>query len=547
LKKRIAVVTTDETTLKSALVDLFDLETPMKIRDDIVCEFKPKRYLARLVVFGILVQSQCLVVIDASAQENKSLDSAKHVTKTVSGRVVDSKGAPIENAFVCFYNAGSSAQNSTTTTEQGEFSLEYLEKKTALDCGFLWAYSPDHNLRCVTNLRKTDHLLKLPDYTEFKIKFLTPGGNPLSNAKTQPYRFTIPNGTYANDDGKGGLGGILPKTIQEKLVSSTDENGVCTVTNIPRALWGRMIIESGNYGKQIIGGTKNDTFQLAETGSLSVQILPDEPIDYSGKAVHLSSWGLQENSLVGEIDGQGFCHFKHVVPGKIAVSISIEESHVYQPKIEKQYDVTANKKLEVRIPIKKTVEVLGKVVAGKDPVPFAKVFVGARNKMVIADESGEFKTRVFPGSVKVNVYDVPHEFYRKYEPGDEQKITVEDGDRPFKLDTIELVALPEFVIQVVDEIGDPVGGFGLRSLYPGKQHGPIYGQLNEKGIFTAYISKRHRINNATYYLASPNQKKETDFTKLVKLRIASTEPLVLSVDSAELNKKAGSKRLERKK
>ena len=457
-------------------------------------------------------------------------EKEEYVWKTVSGKVVDAEGQPVKDAFVCHCNIKRHPMNHTSTNEKGEFELKYREFKSALEKGRLWAYSPDHNFRCVMNIRTNDHLLELPKLTEFKITFSQPDGEPLKNAIIQPYRCYVPNGKYSDAISRPRLGGIIPDVLGKKLATKTDENGQCVIRSIPRELWGRVIIESENHGKHILGGgTSKDSFKLAETGSLKIEILPDEPIEFAGTEVSLTGYGEGgETFLTGKIGGMGICKFDHVAPGEIKIRMKIGKDEIYQPKLEKNYTIDSGFENHIKIRIKETVVIQGKVMAKKKPVPNAKLVLADSRTIFRTDEKGEYRTRVFPGNIKIDVYDMPRQFYKDFETGSYNSFSVKASERPVTLDDIEIPALTPVRVSVVDENDKPVTGFKVHSVYEPLGYGPLYTpELDKQGNAIAKLARRDlgNLDEGSYFLIQPKNEGEKsnqeEEPKKIKLSIDS--------------------------
>jgi len=484
-------------------------------------------------------------------QETKK-EKEKYVWKTVSGKVVDATGQPVKDAYVCHDNLNHNPKNHTLTDEKGDFELKYRESKAALEKGWLWAYSPDHNLHCVSNTRTDDHLFELPKFTEFKITFLQPDGTPLRGANVRPFRQNIPNGRYSDAKSAPRLGGIIPDAISRKLATTTDENGECVVRNIPRELWGRMVIESKDHGKHLLGGgLKTGSYKLAKTGALKIEILPDEPVEFNETKVWVRGWGTAgETQLKGKIGGLGICEFKHVIPGEIQISLEIGKDEVYQPKLKKQYVIEEGLETHVEIPIKKTVVVRGKVLAGEKPVPNALLKAGELSRLIRTDKNGTYETRAFPGDLSIRVYDMPREFYHDFETGSTHHFPVKDGDLPITFDPIELPPLTEVLIEVVDENNKPVSGFIVTSLYEGRGFGPFVSSKLEKGNAISKIADRDlsNLDEATFSLIRPSKKEDRKDRNEKPKRIELTadpdniaavrggEPLILRCKRADIEK-----------
>lgn len=488
----------------------------------------------RSIIIAAFVCMNFAIQFDRSIAyaQSERIDDSEFVWKTVSGKVIDTKGDAVKDAIVCHSSIADNPENQTSSNDKGEFILKYRTRKTNTETGHLWAYSPDHNLRAVRNIRKDDHLLVLPDYTEFKIKFSQPDGVPLVGATIEPFRYAVPDGTYSAD-AESLLGGIIPAFLAKKLATKTDKNGDCLICNIPRELWGRTIVSDAKHGKHIIGGSKKlDAYRLSETASLEIEILPDEPIDFTGTEVSIRGNGpAGETMLDGKIDDKGFCRVDHVLPGEIEIQLKINAKEVYQPKVIPPFAITAGELLLVKIAIKKTVELRGKVVAGDRPVPNATIEVS--NRRLMSDENGEFKCRVFIGEASIRVVSMPQRFYKEYETSWRRKrkyFVKDDKGKPFVIDPIELPALTKIQIQVVDEFKKPITGFELRSRYDNKRFGPVSGELNEKGLILIGVTAfdLNNMEDASYFLARKDQKDVKDVTKFIKLKIESTRPFVLT-------------------
>ena len=513
---------------------------------------KQPSFLCLGLEFWILFLGICCSIVtvpEFCVGQEATKEKPKYEWKTVSGKVVDEDDRPVKDAYVCHSNLNQHPVNHTSTNEKGEFELKFRRSVKALDMGWIWAYSPNHNLRCVTNMRTDNHLLVLPKYTEFKIRFLQPDGEALEQAKILPFRYDVPNGVYAADEDTR-LGGIIPNVLAEKIGSSTDENGECLITNIPRALWGPVVVESEEHGRHIIGGgATRDSYQIAKTGSLKIEILPDEPVEFFGTEVHVHGWGRSgENSLKGKIGGLGICKFEHVIPGELEIRLEIDKDEIYQPQIEKNYTVTAGDETHIKIPIKKTVEIRGKVLADGKPVPFARVFVGELETLTSTDELGEFRTRVFPQVVPIRVYRMPREFLEDFETGGKNYISVEDSDGPVTIRPIEIPARHPIPVKVIDEDGDAVTSFRVCSRYKGVRYGPIYtGELDKNGATVAKIARRDlgKFSEASFFLLPAKQNRseasdmenKNDKPKEIELTVVSSKPFVLRCKRSDLDVK----------
>lgn len=511
---------------------------------------KSKRVLVqKAIVYSLVIFVVTSSVFGQAAEKKKE----KYVWKTVSGKVVDEAGQPVKDAFVCHGSISANPMNHTSTNEKGEFKLKYRELNKELERGWLWAYSPDHNLHCVSNSRTDDHLLELPKYTEFKITFSQPDGKPLKHASIRPCRHYVPNGKYSDAESKPRLGGIIPMVVTEKLATTTDENGQCVIRNIPRALWGPVVIESKKHGKHRLGGgTKRNSFKLAHTGSLKIEILPDEPVEFHGTKVTVMGWSKGgETNLSGKIGELGICKFEHVIPGEIEIRLKIGKDEVYQPQLKKKYMIHEDLENHVEIPIKKTVEVQGKVLAGGKPISNAILRIGELRSLVRTDEGGQYKARVFPGDVSIRVYDMPSELYADFESGQSHRFSVKDGDAPVTLKPIEIRALTSVPVKVIDENDKPVTGFIVGSVYKGRGYGPFARpKLNDKGILIAKIGVRgmRSLDEASYFLKRQSDKhgKEDQNEKSEKIELTlesedivalrSGEPLVLRCKRADIEK-----------
>ena len=475
---------------------------------------------------AVLLSSFFALSQTSIGQEKTKKEQEKYVWKTVSGKVVDEDGEPIKDAYVCHDNLNHHPMNHTSTNEKGEFKLKYRESTKDLEKGWLWAYSPDHNLRCVTNSRTDNHKLVLPKYTEFKITFLQPDKKPLKQASIRPLRCYIPNGKYSDAESNPRLGGILPNALGEKLATKTDDDGQCVIRNIPRALWGRVVIESKNHGKHILGGgTKNDSFQIAKTGSLKIEILPDEPVEFSDTEVSIHSWGRAgENWLEGKIGGLGICRFEHVIPGdNIKVSLKIGKDEIYQPKLKENYNVETGLETHIKIPIKKTVLVSGEVLADGEPVPNAMLMVGELERISRTDENGKFKTRVFPGSLKIKVYDMPRKLYADFETGNTRHFQIKDTDKPVTIDSIELPSLTSVTVEVIDENNKPVTGFKVYSIYEGRGYGPFSkSKLDKNGTTIVKLMSRalNSLDEASFFLIPDNTKDDEQPKEESKIKLS---------------------------
>lgn len=455
--------------------------------------------------------------------------------QVAKGRVVDADGNPVADAQIFHNNHDRFPENTTKTDANGHFELKYQASPYFLSAGWIWAYSPNHNVRCVMlqPARKDTHLLKLPALSETEYQVVDPGGNP-REAEVVPYRYATPYGIYSSDENTG-LEGYVPQILRDRLCAKSNEDGTVKLRGMCAELLTSVNVKTPEFGQQITRPI-HSFLELVEVGSVTVRVLPDEPIDFVGTTVTVASSYrdgevVVSSNLSGTIDEKGDCVFEKVPRGEIDVYIKIDESRPFRPQPPPRTALEPGQGLLVEVPVKRTVHLFGKVLAGNQPVPNARISTGRGLDQAITDKDGNFDVHVFPGGVRLQVFSIPFDVQKDYYYPVANIINVPKDQKKITLDPVKLRLRESVTARVLDENGVPVTGYLFISTSGGRSR-VMEAELNTDGEFSAkprWQDWSTQPSSFKFFLAPLNDEARQDRSNWTPIGIKQVQPLVFEV------------------
>lgn len=406
------------------------------------------------------VDSDLKVKTDEGVDQREASDDERSLL--VSGTIVDSRGATIENALVFsrIWNTESKREVSirVVSDAKGQFTLRFPKIPTSEhEMYAVWSWAPGHQIQGAILywlFRESDHVrnvrLHLPKASPISFRILKPDGEPLENATLVPglvetYRGVSIDGEFAIDESSSLRYGInVYDEFCEILGVTSDSDGYAKLTNIPPTLFDRVDVISEEFGVQRFGVRPNDNeLRLAPVGEIRGRVQIDDPSQVAGTKLHLLSrvlgrGGPFESSAEVKLDKDGRFH----VPAFAATGSSIavltydwnEELNVH-PFLDRRTNprVQAGEAIEILIQTVPTVLVHGRVRTADtlQPVVGARTFLNGLSSPINGvrshtDKDGRFSVRIAPGRTLQQVTNL----------GDDQSIA-EKYDHP-SLDTIEI-------------------------------------------------------------------------------------------------------------
>ncbi|MEM7475553.1 MAG: carboxypeptidase-like regulatory domain-containing protein [Planctomycetota bacterium] len=461
-------------------------------------------------------------------------------TRITMGTVVDTAGHPIPGAKVLcrVWNPEKLDLFKEVLTDlQGNFRLTYEESDTAINGEHLWAWAPGYQLKCVSNMDRKLHKICLEELAEDNPKFSIslPNGVPAAEVSVQPYAYEMPNGVYESDV-KTGLSGFLPDAIANGLAVIADENGNVQLVGCNEKLLRSVKVTSAEYGTQVFP-SRIKKIKLVRTGKLRVTLENfDRARDFNGSILVQVEANPAESTYRAKFDSEGMCEFANLVPGQLSLSLVGNMTHELRFKVPEQLPFIEKDKLtKLTLPLVQTVPITGRIVAGEEGVPGARISIrdGNNRQAVLTGKDGEFSAKVFPGALDLQVFVLPGWIQKDYRYPASKKLQVEPRD---ELDIeFNLPKQTKVSGKLLQADGQPVQS-GYVAAYVIKPFGfPAFaGHVSSEGRFESAVWENRWQNKAEgeldiRWFASPKDRM-TDRSKGSEVKIVTKKPLVLQLN-----------------
>ena len=475
----------------------------------------------------------------------------KAATIRVSGRVLDSLGQPVANAFVTLnpYYAPEMHKRSFSaqSAAHGTFMLEFPSGFKETDMLHAWAYAKGHGIRTVTlrvllggRKRIDDVQIKLPAAESVAYRIVLPNGEPCIGALVYPWYVQVPNGTYEADKPTGLLH-PLPDTLAQAIARRTDANGGVTFDAIPMPLRYSVVVKANGYGAQDFIRPA-DELQLAPAASLLGEIVTDDPRQYAGTRIHLTTRDpSRDRAGIADVEvgEDGKFQVPEIAAGeldsiRVAGWPSDRETLPYTEGLDLL--LAPGEKRLLRIEARPTIPLKGRLLTSdtRQPVVNATIYVHAPksplHQHVETNAAGHFEGRVIPGTTYLQVVSLGDDesVSRKYDHPRIPEVLIPSGVNSFQVDDILIrpKKLLSGTLLRADGLPESNAKLGLRS--------GSFRHLAGTATTTANGSFEIRIRN--WKFLSPEKTKwvliteaasPTESPRMTALEIVSAEPLVL--------------------
>ncbi|MEZ6135260.1 MAG: hypothetical protein R3C53_10155 [Pirellulaceae bacterium] len=469
----------------------------------------------------------------ASADEEQAIGSTTEVTRIAIGRVIDTRGEPVAGASViCFDGAFPNRHEAETITDElGKFRLQYKDRPHLYLNDWLWVYSQQHSIRCVSQLERQQHEIVLPDMQEVEYTVVDPDGQALPQAVIEPYYFESPNGVYSSDVPTG-LSNVPPASLTARLAVTTNADGQATLRGVPPMLLSRVKIRhSGRYGNQLL--QPQPRLQLSPVGSVLIRIPKADMATLPICSATTSSNGVRVAIAEGSFNDEGECHLA-LADGELDIFFAANGQAELQPFVPSGLAVVAGMQTLVQIEMRQTIPIQGGILAGGRGVSGAQISVrssGMQRIVATTDADGSFSTRVFPGEVSLQVFALDAETQKKFKYPASQTVKIAANLRSL---TVDDFVLPEqkFVSGIViDASGKPVPHRFVAAVQTKPFGFPAFADwTDEHGKFKAVLhDERWQPTEAELLLFRDQKAFRKNRDKSVELKVVDNDPLTLQV------------------
>lgn len=488
-------------------------------------------------MFGSLFRlfSACVVV---GVLFTSPADAEEKETRPVHGVVISDTGDPIAGATIVMqlYEQDwfDPFHLQTTTDRQGHFTLDVpidkLKPWAMEPRRMVWCYAEGYCLEAASASKQLDSQddttpspleLSMSPAKDMRFTVKDPQGKPLADCRVSPKHWLV--GNYD----------IPPEPIAELVGDDTDAKGTATLESLAPERLRRVEVVSAAYGTQNFSlGSDNTlydrTLQLADTGTISGKLTGPDGVNLEGVRIAVESYG--DRGVGGptgfakcKTDTDGGFSLKQLAPGRYYVYLGERDDRTYLPAIPEQIVAEVGKTNTIEIPLKKSIKVVGQVVArgSEQPVIGARVNVSYGHRQsdtVLTDQQGRYQAQVLPGQVRRQLIVVPKAFSQWVRARSENNvIEVSAGDSNVELPPLGLVESRTVEGQLLNRQGKPVADQYVSANLDDGSYGS--GKSDDQGAFTMRVAKSAKV---TKYRVQSNGPRDA-------VKVVSEEPLVLQL------------------
>jgi beta-lactamase regulating signal transducer with metallopeptidase domain len=449
-------------------------------------------------------KSQAAPVIDAS--------KGKPDIRTVTGNVIDENDQPIAGARVWWdigYAFPDEVLAETVSDAQGRFTLSTPDvsriKREAFHDG-LWALKAGKQMATVParifhlgNGKRSDPVIRLRNMTDTSFIVKSPDHRPVVGATVEPWHFRSHRG-YA----------IIPEPIRRILTQISDADGRVSMPDLPRQGFSTVRTSIGDFGVQELrldcegAEPAERVLELRPACRLEGQFTASNPAWVRGIRLSIETEGNSEQSwksngvATAMTDEQGRFVVLAIAEGKVHVRVDGTGDMRALPRVPENFEITAGETKQLKIPLESPVIVRGaiKTADTDQPVAGADILVGygtsiVQRHRIVSDANGQYKARVLPGLVHIQVtscpaappdYDLPSNIW-----GTKDFVQESDNNLPLVLPASLLVPTVVLKGKLIDQAGRPVIDTRIRSYKAGRPYGGS--ATDENGDFSVRVPK----------------------------------------------------------
>jgi hypothetical protein len=465
-------------------------------------------------------------------------------SRTISGRVVDPQGKPVEGARVWWVvqrDAGFTAAG--RADRDGQFRLttptNWVPNDAMQRADVVWALGPNNDLavacleeRPASSAKSGACLLRLNPAEDRTIDIVDPDEQPVAGALIEPMNF------------RGGQGiDLIPDPIRMALRGTTNPTGHVRM-HIGFRDFFNLRVTSDRFGIQTVqlnprNRSPEHTIHLKEVGRLEGRLIANDAGDVKGVRLNISSASDNRIGSAAVIsDEQGKFVVPEIASGQIQVYAHLSDgTSRVQPRLPKSFRLRAGETAELEIPVQRMVPVRGSVETEDThaPVVGANVTVGFGNgsqgSRSVTDAKGRFEVYVLPGAVNAPAIsalpkNLDDDYEQAGEPGD-RKVNVPPGDKPFEMPPVVLVRRVTIQGKVIEHDGRPLANATVCGDVGNRRYG--FCETGANGEFSMRVPRT--ISPQRYEVFAPKHDRNFDVT------IVQERPLVLkAVDGSEFAK-----------
>jgi hypothetical protein len=468
--------------------------------------------------------------------------SSTHSVRRVAGRVVDHEGQPIQAArlwWVVLWSR-SHAQDFTvagTSDADGRFEMtapaEWKpEPPLRQNAGVLWFLSPGKVVKkipadeSVRDGIPADLVVQLDPATEIVYKVNDPLGRPVPGAVVEPQQFFLTGATT-----------FFPEALSEALRGITDKSGIARLRSIPRHVSCTVRVTAPGFGTQSSGWNKDDataaerTLKLRPVGRIEGRLDAEDPHALRGVRILFQTEGPQlSGQAIVTTDDKGRFVVPAIAEGQVRIGfLDNPAKQGFLPRVPWSLTLDAGQTLNADMQMMRPILVKGSIRTQdtQQPVVGAEIGVAFQGLWdnVISDAQGRYEAHVLPGSVHMQVIDMPPNIAAGYtETGESMSrgVEVHEGATPFELPPILVAPTETIAGTLIDRIGRRLANARVCGNGDRRQYG--FALTNAEGEFAVQLPKQISVDSFEVWL--PDQAEPAKSVKIMKYR-----PLVLCVES----------------
>ncbi len=420
---------------------------------------------------------QAVALDDGGAQPSRLSKAVTGATssdsaRTISGRVVDAQGKPVDGARVWWVvQRGPGFMAAGRADTDGRFRLttppDWVPRDVLRSADVVWALGPNKDLAvaCLGNqlasAKAGEWVLRLNPATDVTIGVVDDAAQPVVGALIEPVNF------------RGGQGiDLILDPISIALRATTNATGHVRMHIGFRGFF-NLRVTSDRFGIQLLRLNPRNraparTIQLKEVGRIEGRVTAKDPHDLRGVRIEFrSDTATMEGLATALTDEHGNFVVPNIAAGLIYVGARSQQgSSAMAPRPPKPFALQAGGTAHLEIPLEGLVTVRGSVQTEDfhTPVAGANVSVvfgnGMQHSPAITDSHGRFEVRVLPGAMYVPaIVALPPateaDYEQVIEPWNKQ-VNVPPGDQPFEMPPIVLVRRITLRGKVIDHGGQPL-------------------------------------------------------------------------------------------
>jgi hypothetical protein len=465
--------------------------------------------------------------------------------RKIAGRVVDHEGNRVAAARLWWVVLESFSQPRAftvagTSDAEGRFEMQapsdWKPDPPSRRCAdSLWILAPGKELKVVVATDGLIHEGKPPSWTVqiesatgttfYQVNDLE--GRPVAGAILDAPQFEYVGATLG-----------FPDAVRDQLRITTDKSGRARLHSIPRSFFTTVLVTAPGFGTQRLGPRGDhglgdvQTLTLRPAGRIEGRLEAEDPravrgvrILFETQAAPRDPWG----EAIVATDDTGRFVIPAIAEGQVRINFLDDLAKFgFLPRVPSSLTLDAGHTLNVDMQMVRPILVKGSIRTQdtEQPVVGAEICVGFQQwDTVISDAQGRYEAHVLPGSVHMQVIDMPPKVAARYtEMGEAMSSTVEvpKGATPFELPPIFLTPTETVAGTLIDRIGRRLANARVCGIGGKRRYGCTL--TNAEGEFAVQLPKQISVDSFEVWL--PDQAETVKSVKIMKYR-----PLVLCVES----------------